>query len=218
MHLSSVNVGKKQKLLNAKSSGATGIFKEPTSQPVQIDSLGLQGDYIDDKKHHGGVDQAVYIYGDLDYGWWTQEIGRDLMPGTFGDNLTIAGLESADMSIGDRLYIGDEVVLEVTAPRIPCVTLATRMGDPQFAKRFRHAERPGLYCRVITMGVVQKGDRVRIEPYTGAALSVREMFRMFFKRKLTLEDLKRQRNAPIDRRSRRDVERRLAGLENKAEA
>ena len=68
---------------------------------------------------------------------------QELAPGTFGENLTISELESAPLAIGDRLHISG-VILEVTAPRIPCWKLAQRMGDPGFVKRFRAAERPGL--------------------------------------------------------------------------
>ena len=82
-------------------------------------------------------------------------------PGTFGENLTIAGVETAQALIGDRLAIGD-VLLEVTSPRIPCVTLAARMGDPGFVKRFRAAERPGFYCRVLQEGFVRAGDAVTL--------------------------------------------------------
>jgi MOSC domain-containing protein YiiM len=45
----------------------------------------------------------------------------------------------------------------LTAPRIPCGTLALRMGDPGFVKQFRAAERPGLYCRVVRAGDIQVG-------------------------------------------------------------
>ena len=40
-----------------------------------------------------------------DYKWWRKEISTDLAPGTFGDNLTIAGLSSRDVSIGDRFSV-----------------------------------------------------------------------------------------------------------------
>ena len=76
---------------------------------------------------------------------------KDVVPGTFGENLTISELESAKFNIGDMLHIGD-VTLQVTAPRIPCSTFAARMGDPHWAKKFRQAERPGLYCRVFEGG------------------------------------------------------------------
>ena len=78
-------------------------------------------------------------------------MGREIAPGTFGENLTISDLETAGLAIGDRIQVGD-VCLEVTAPRIPCGTFAARMGDPGFVARFRIAERPGAYCRVIREG------------------------------------------------------------------
>ncbi len=151
MRLVSVNIGQEQALSHAKASGKTGIYKRHISTPVPVTAAGLQGDVICDTKNHGGVDQAVYVYGVPDYQWWSQELGHDVAPGTFGENLTVTDLESAEVSIGDRLRIGP-VVLEVTAPRIPCVTLARRMDDPAFLKRFRAAERPGVYCRVLREG------------------------------------------------------------------
>lgn len=209
MRLTSVNVGKRQAIQNAKESGYTGIFKEPASSAVQIGLLGLEHDHIEDKENHGGEDQAVYVYGGEDHAWWVAELGRDLPPGTFGENLTVSELVSADLNIGDTLHIG-EVVLQVTSPRIPCITLAARMNDPGFVKRFRHAEHPGLYCRVLTSGMVEAGDAVSIEVYLGETLSVREMFRMWYDRSPSDADLRRQLGAPIAIRDRQDIEKRLA--------
>ena len=88
---------------------------------------------ICDKKSHGGPDQAIYVYGGADYEWWSQELGKEISPGTFGENLTISELQSAHFNVGDYLHIND-VILQVTAPRIPCGTFATRMDDPQWVK------------------------------------------------------------------------------------
>lgn len=162
MKLISVNTGKARMIDDGRSAFQTGIFKEPVPGPVQVTAEGLVGDSICDAKHHGGVDQAVYVYGSADYDWWAAELGRTLAPGTFGENLTIDGLASAALSIGDRICVGS-AVLQVTAPRAPCRTLAARMGDPAFVKRFRQAERPGFYCRVLQEGWVQAGDAVRLE-------------------------------------------------------
>lgn len=211
MQLLSVNVGKERAIENAGKSGTTGIFKLPAADAVLITRDGLAGDTISDTKHHGGVDQAVYIYTQPDYDWWAQELGRQLEAGTFGENLTISGLESEPVSIGDRFHI-DGVVLEVTAPRIPCGTLAARMGDPQFVKRFRQAERPGFYCRVIEGGPVRAGMAITHEPYTGASLSVGEVFRMFYAREVSEADLRRALAAPIAIRDRREKEEKLAAL------
>lgn len=212
MQLISVNVGQERAIQNAKSSGVTGIYKQPTTAPIQINPLGLADDTICDTKNHGGVDQAVYVYGAPDYAWWSQRLGRDLAPGTFGENLTISELESATFTIGDRLRVG-AVVLEVTGARIPCVTLAARMGDPQFVKRFARAERPGLYCRVITPGAVKASDPVSVEPFAGSpAITVLEGMRRFLHNDYDRETVIRFLAAPIDIRSRRFFEQMLAEM------
>lgn len=209
MQLLSVNIGKARAV--QVKSGRTGIYKRPAENPVQITRDGLAGDTICDTENHGGVDQAVYVYGTPDYAWWAETLGRELAPGTFGENLTVTGLESASLQVGDRLQAGT-VVLEVTAPRIPCVTLATRMGDPAFVKRFRRAERPGVYCRVIREGHVRVGDEVTLHPYEGETLGVLEMFRDFFRPHLDEATIRRHLAAPIAVRDRVDKEAQLQKL------
>jgi len=211
MQLESVNLGQEQILQNKSRVERTGIFKFPVEGLVRVTTLGLEGDAILSKKHHGGPDQAVYVYGRADYDWWSEELKKEIAPGTFGENLTISDLESARFNVGDTLRVG-EVTLQVTAPRIPCETFAARMGDPKWVKRFRHAERPGLYCRVIQSGFVKAGDPVSMESYCGETISVIEMFRDFYERNKSEETLRRQLNAPIAIRARQDLEKELQNL------
>ncbi len=211
MKILSVNIGKERSIEGAHKSGKTGIFKQPVSGPVQIRKLGLPGDAVVDKKNHGGADQAVYIYCQPDYTWWEKELGRDMLPGTFGENLTLSEIESAPVSIGDMLYVG-EAVLQVTAPRIPCKTLAARMGDSGFMKRFQKAERPGLYCRVLQEGQVEAGQSVHLEKYEGKTVTILEMFRDFYDQESTAAEIRRYLDAPIASRARRDKEKQLARI------
>jgi MOSC domain-containing protein YiiM len=211
MHLISVNIGQEQAIARAKSSGKTGIYKLPHNGPVEITPLGIPGDVIIDTENHGGVDQAVYLYGASDYAWWSRELGQELLPGTFGENLTLSELESATALVGDRLQIG-AVILEVTAPRIPCSTLAARMNDPQFVKRFRAAERPGLYCRVLQAGWVEAGSPVTYSRYTGETISILEMFRNFYEPRHDIETLRRYLVAPTPLRGRAEKEAELRDL------
>lgn len=208
MELVSVNLGENRTIERRGHREQTGIFKVPTAKAIQVTKLGLTGDMIVSKKHHGGPDQAVYVYGLADYEWWSTELGREIAPGTFGENLTIHGLESARFSIGDVLHL-EEVTLQVTAPRIPCSTFAARMADPQWVKRFRHAERPGLYCRVIKEGFVRQGEQVVLETYSGATVSLVEMFREYYNKRKDSELIHRFLNAPIALRARKDLEKEL---------
>lgn len=205
MQLSSVNLGQERILHRKDRVEQTGIFKFPTEASVKVTKLGLEGDVIISKKHHGGPDQAVYVYGGADYAWWSTELGKEILPGTFGDNLTISDLESARFNIGDYLHIG-EITLQITAPRIPCATFAARMEDPQWVKRFRYAERPGLYCRVLEEGFIKAGDAVSIEKYAGETISILEMYRDYYDRNKSEETLRRHINAPIAIRARRSLE------------
>jgi len=213
MEIISVNVGKSRKIIRNHQERTTGIFKQPADGPVAVTPLGLAGDMIADKEHHGGPDQAIYIYGQADYDWWASELGRQLAPGTFGENLTISGLESAAYHVGDKLLIG-EVILQVTSPRMPCATLSARMGDPQFVKMFKAAERPGLYCRVLQTGEVTTGLSVTLEPYQGETVSILETYRYFYAPDKSKAAIQRYLNAPIDVRSRVEMETWLAELDS----
>jgi len=211
MNLISINLGQERILQRKDRVERTGIFKFPTEESVKITKLGLEGDVIVSKKHHGGPDQAVYVYGAADFEWWSGQLGKEISPGTFGENLTISELESAPFNIGDYLHI-DEVTLQITAPRIPCGTFAARMDDPQWVKRFRHAERPGLYCRVIKEGFIEAGEAISVERYAGETISIVEMFRDYYDRSKSEETLQRHLSAPIAIRARRDLEKELQRL------
>ncbi len=211
MKLISINIGKERTQQRENYIETTGIYKIPVDEPVEIKSHGIDGDAICDTKNHGGVDQALYVYGGADYAWWSQEVGKELMPGTFGDNLTISELESAQYNVGDYLHIGN-VTLQVTAPRIPCDTFATRMGDPQWVKKFRHAERPGLYCRIIKGGTIKAGDPVSIEKYTDETISILQMYREHYVKHKSEESLRLHLKAPISIRERKDMEEKLQKL------
>jgi MOSC domain-containing protein YiiM len=129
-----------------------------------VRGVNVEGDDQADRQHHGGPDQAVYAYARESYAWWEVELGVALAPGTFGENLTLEGIDVDGALIGERWSVGgpEGVLLEVTAPRIPCSKLGKRMGDPRFVKRFAGARRPGAYLRILREGAVQAGDAVEV--------------------------------------------------------
>jgi MOSC domain-containing protein YiiM len=216
MRLVSVNVARPSRVVLGGRARRTAILKQPVAGPVAVGELGLDGDEVGSKKHHGGPDQAVYAYGADDYAWWSGELGQTLAPATFGENLTIDGLRSGELRVGDRLEVGDTVVLEVAAPRIPCANLAARMGDPLFVKRFARAARPGAYLRVIRPGTVETGDPVRLVAAADGALPVVELLALHFDRKAPPERLAAALAAPVAVRARRDLQARYDRLQARA--
>jgi len=202
MKIIAVCLGQAEKLVG--KSYKTGINKIAVHAPVLVDAEGLVGDAICNRKHHGGIDQAIYIEGSVSLDWWRQDLGAPLAPGTFGENLVIDGLDNREVAAGDRFVIGD-VVLEVTAARIPCATFAARMGDPKFVKRYTKAARPGIYCRVISGGFLEAGQPVEYVAYAGARITMPEMMATFGK-KLEGEEKERYLSAPIHYKLRAALE------------
>jgi MOSC domain-containing protein YiiM len=181
----SVNIGRPRANPH-KKIGWTGIGKEPTDQPVQVRApgpkttglgSGLVGDFIGDGKHHGGDDQAVYAFQREDLDDWERRLGRELPNGFFGENLTTLGLDVNDARIGERWRIGEEVVLQVTAPRIPCSTFRGWMGEKGWAKSFTAAGRPGAYLRVLVAGAITAGDPIEIIDRPHHRVSITMMFK-----------------------------------------
>ena len=173
MKVTHVLTGKPEKTL--AKAGLTGHFKTPVEE-ANIGQLGLSGDHIMDLDNHGGVDQAVYVFGDIDRQWWAQTLKCDVPPGHFGENLLISDLETGPLAIGDILTIG-EVVLQITSPRIPCATYAAHIGSGQAIKQFYSAGRPGAYGRVLQSGRVTPGANVTLTAYQGERISMVENMR-----------------------------------------
>ncbi len=154
-------------------SVSTGIDKVATDEAVIVRppgpmrgglGSGLVGDTIGNHKVHGGDDQAVYVYAREDLDGWESELSRSLTNGMFGENLTTSGVEVTEARIGERWRIGaDGLVLEVSAPRIPCRTFSAFLQLDNWIKTFTASAKPGAYLRVISPGTVRAGDTVAIE-------------------------------------------------------
>ena len=195
MLVETVRTGSREERSTSSRTYETAYGKQLRTGDVTVTVDGLDGD-LSVGINHGGPDQAVYVYGGVDYEWWATELGAPLPDGAFGENLRIAGLASADHRIGDRLLIGD-VVLEVSFPRVPCHKLAHHLGDHSMVRRFRAAQRPGFYCRVLTPGLVRVGLPVAVASGDGSHPSVREAFNAFLAPAADPDLLDRVLAAPI---------------------
>jgi len=122
----------------------SAIWKEPVEGRVAVRGVLVDGDEQADLRVHGGTDKAVYAYALEDYEWWSARLDRALEPGTFGENVTVAGFDPSDAVIGSRWRVG-HTVLQVTEPRLPCFKLGMRMGDAAFVDDFAEAGRFGAY-------------------------------------------------------------------------
>lgn len=149
----------------------TGIFKNPVAARVRVRKHGLDGDRQADLTVHGGELKAVYSYSVANYEWWNRELGQELPPGMFGENLTIDGLDEETIAVGDRFTVGT-IVLEAVQPRLPCYKLGVRFGDPMMVKRFTRSGRFGTYFRVMSEGDVGAGDEMHLVHHDPASALV----------------------------------------------
>lgn len=156
--------------------GRTGIDKRPVTGPVEVTALGLAGDVVIDARHHGGIDQAVYAYAREDAAWWAAELGREIEPGRFGENLSTRGVDLTNAVIGERWTVGS-AVLEVSLPRIPCRTFADFWDVPDLIQRFTSRGASGAYLRVLTEGQITAGDPIVVTSRPAHGLTTGETFR-----------------------------------------
>ena len=159
----------------------TAIDKRPVDGPVHVGRLGVEGDRQYDTRHHGGLEQAVYAYAAEDARWWAGELGREVTPGRFGENLTVEGVDVTGAVIGETWRVGgdrhDAVLLRVTSPRVPCTTFQGFMGEAHWVKRFTDHGAPGAYLAVLQEGTVRSGDPVEVLDRPAHGVTIAEVFR-----------------------------------------
>jgi MOSC domain-containing protein YiiM len=175
--LLSVNVAKMRLIVLNGETTKTGIYKYPVEGRVLLADNQVGPDRQADYEVHGGYDKAAYAYADEDYRWWAGELGRELEPGLFGENLTTGGIDVSGALIGERWRIGDALV-EVAEPRQPCSKFSHRMGDPRWVKRFAKALRPGAYLRIIESGEIGAGDPIEVVSRPAHAATIELMSRV----------------------------------------
>jgi MOSC domain-containing protein YiiM len=174
----SVNVGTPRELRWRGQTVRTAIWKDPVPGRVRVRGTSVDGDEQGNPEVHGGVDKALYAYAAEDYEWWATELGRRPAPGTFGENLTVRGIDVSGALVGERWRVGG-TLLEVSQPRTPCFKLGIRMGSQRFPRRFAAAGRPGAYLRILEEGEVAAGDPVEVAHRPGHGLTVAEVSRIY---------------------------------------
>lgn len=180
-HVHSVNIGVPTAGIIKRT---TGIDKHPTEEisvfdpgPKGTGASGVEGDAVVNLKHHGGTTQAVYAVAQEELDWWSVDLGRDLAPGTFGENITTAGFDVDASVVGEQWRIGGSVVLTVTAPRVPCATFAAHMAVRGWVKAFTERGRTGAYLAVTQPGTIRPGDEIQVAWRPGHGITVPEVFR-----------------------------------------
>lgn len=189
----------------------SGIDKRPVAGAQRVEAEGLVGDRQADLRAHGGADKALHCYAWSNYAHWQADLpGHPLLavPGAFGENLSIDGLDEHTVCIGDRWRIGS-ALLEVTQGRQPCFKLNLRFGVADMAHRVQDSLRAGWYLRVLEAGELAAGDRIEQLASPFPAWPLARLLRAIRDRETRPEEIAPLLALPLTPSWRRMFERRL---------
>lgn len=136
-----------------------GVPKQPVAE-ARVTRVGMEGDRQRNLKYHGGPDRALCLYS-ADLLTALRGEGHAALPGTLGENVTIAGVDWRLLRPGVRLRIGP-IGIEVTSFTMPCRNIAPVFADRR-SGRVSELKHPGwsrVYARVLEEGLVRIGDAV----------------------------------------------------------
>ena len=86
----------------------------------------------------------------------------DAVPGSFAENLSTVGLDTARLNVGDRLRIGDQVLLEVEQLGKP-----PEIAHTYNFRGFSLLPHKGVFCGIVQGGWVKAGNRITVLPAPG---------------------------------------------------
>ncbi|PIB30229.1 sulfurase [Gaetbulibacter sp. 5U11] len=180
MEITSTNIAKPTTIVWNGQTQTTGIYKNPNPAGIYLEKEDVKGDEVSDRKHHGGIFKACYIFSEDHYAYW-QNIypNLDFNYGIFGENLTVKGLDETKISVGDIYKIGTALV-QVTQPREPCFKLGIRFGTQAILKQFIKHARPGTYVRVLEEGLIKPGDKMILVQAATNSLTTTQLFSLLF--------------------------------------
>ncbi len=175
----SVNIGSLRHIEFFGETVTTGIFKDPVDARVMARPLGLAGDIQADLTVHGGLDKAVYIYPQEHYASWEALLGKSLNAGSFGENITSAGLQEHEVFIGETFRFG-QALLQAIQPRSPCYKLQIRFERHDMTALFARQKWPGWYASVLQEGTVGAGDQIIRVDRAQTEVSIADVWRYSF--------------------------------------
>lgn len=196
MKIISTNIGE-QRIVNWKGKEVkTGIFKYPVTKPIFLGPEDVENDHVIDRRYHGGIDKACYLYSADHYSYWKAFYPDLEMPfGIFGENLTVKGLHEAQVNIGNIYQIG-EAVVQATQPRQPCFKLEFRFNNPKIVQQFIDSGFAGVYVRVLQKGLVRTGDSMELIERKNS-LSIQKVFELLYTSNFQKEDVQLAVNDPF---------------------
>ncbi|MGB5646119.1 MAG: MOSC domain-containing protein [Muriicola sp.] len=187
MKVISTNIGSPTKIHWKGFEEQTGIFKYPTKDAIFLGSSQVDKDTVTDRKHHGGIFKACYLFSASQYPFWQKHypsLSWDW--GMFGENITIDSMPENDLLIGSVYTLGSATV-QITIPREPCYKLGIRFKDQEVIKAFVDHGHPGTYVKVLQEGKVRKGDSFVLKETADQKLSIADVYKLLYDKEKNID-------------------------------
>ncbi len=199
MRVKSTNIGKPKTVLWRGKEVETGIYKYPINDSIYLDKEDVKGDHVIDRRYHGGVDKACYLYGANHYPYWKEKHpDLDWDYGMFGENITVDVFDEHKIKIGATYALGTALV-QISRPRQPCYKLGIRFGDQKIIKEFIDSLFSGVYVRVLKSGSVKIEDQFILQEENPKGISITQLNTLMFHYNADkhIDLLKRALNDPL---------------------
>ncbi len=180
MKVISTNIAEPKTISFKGKEVQTGIYKYPVNQPIFLDKEDVKDDHVIDRRYHGGVDKACYLYALDHYEYWKEKYpDLDWNYGMFGENLTVSGFDEHQIKIGSIYTLGTATV-QISRPRQPCYKLGVRFEDQGIIKSFIDSLFSGVYVRILKSGEVQTGDMLVVTEEHKSGITIAELNTLMF--------------------------------------
>lgn len=194
MKVIATNIGTSQIISWRGKEVKTGIFKYQVNEAIYLDTEDVKNDSVIDRRVHGGIDKACYLYAADHYPFWKEKYpDLNWKYGMFGENLTVLGLDERLIKIGNIYKLG-EALVQVSQPRQPCFKLGIRFGTQKVLKDFINSLFPGVYIRILQPGYVTTGDVLVLEKEHVEGLSIRQLYLLLYDQTAHIELAKKAIN------------------------
>lgn len=141
------------KIVSINTSEKKGVRKKEVPEVSLKENYGIEGDAHASEKWHRQVSLLA-----IESVKKMQDMGLDVGPGDFAENITTEGIDLPSLPIGTKMTIGDDAEAEVSQIGKECHTKCAiyhQAGDCVMPKE-------GIFVKVLKSGRIKKGDTIKV--------------------------------------------------------
>lgn len=141
------------KVVSINVSDRKGVRKKPVEEVLISENFGIEGDAHASGEWHRQVSLLA-----MESIRKMKDMGLDVGPGDFAENITTEGIDLLALPIGTRVRLGESVEGEVSQIGKVCHTRCAiyhQAGDCVMPKE-------GIFIRITSGGHLRRGDAVKV--------------------------------------------------------